>query len=325
VRGVGGKRRLDVGDSDPSLRRLALLAESGADRLAVKTDLLALTPPYLPQALGSQIAVLRLPRRQGRDLPGPGAGPLPRRLEDFLAAGGEGAQVVGVEAPDLGDAVLDLVPADAETAGQLVAKMGLVDVAGGFGVVVDRRVVEPGPAALGKGGVGDEDMGVELRVAGARGTVDVAGGEEAVALDEDVAPGAASGPAGGVLEVVETRPHRLCVGGFDLGGDGMATERPGKRDRLRRREGEIEAGDGAALDLAESEGLAACRVRPGQHRDELVGIDLALQAEILSLVAEPVALGLPLARVVVLGAFGDLAEVVALLASSHLPDGEHQC
>jgi hypothetical protein len=71
------------------------------------------------------------------------------------------------------------------------------------------------------------------------------------------------------------------VGGFDLGGDGMAAERPGERDRLRRREGEVEAGDGAALDVAEPERLAARRVRPGEHRDELAGIDLALQPEIL--------------------------------------------
>ena len=72
------------------------------------------------------------------------------------------------------------------------------------------------------------------------------------------------------------------------------------------------------------ERLAAGGIDAGQHRDELVGIDLALQAEILGCVAEPAALSLSFAGVVVLGSFGDLVEVVALLARSHLPDREHQ-
>ena len=77
------------------------------------------------------------------------------------------------------------LPLDAEAAGQLVAQVGLVDVAGGLGVVVDRRVVEAGPAAVRSlGRVGDEDVGVELGVAVARGAMEVGGGEEAVALDE---------------------------------------------------------------------------------------------------------------------------------------------
>ena len=70
------------------------------------------------------------------------------------------------EALDLGDPLADLLPLDAEAAGQLVAKLGLVEVAGGLGVLVDRRVVEAGPAAVRTlGRVGDEDVRVELRIA----------------------------------------------------------------------------------------------------------------------------------------------------------------
>ena len=76
-----------------------------------------------------------------------------------------------------------------EAAAQLVAQMGLVDVAGGLGVVIDRRVVEPGPAAVRPlGRVGDQDVGVELGIAVARGAVGVGGGEVAVAVDELVPP-----------------------------------------------------------------------------------------------------------------------------------------
>ena len=54
------------------------------------------------------------------------------RLEDFRPAGGEGAQVLVGKALDLGDALADWLPLDAEAAGQLVAQVGLVDVGGGF-------------------------------------------------------------------------------------------------------------------------------------------------------------------------------------------------
>jgi hypothetical protein len=251
----------------------------------------------------------------------PCRGALARDLEYFRAAGREGPQLLGGEALDLREPVDHLAPADAEAPSQLVAKMRLVDVAGGGRVLVDRRVVEPGPSPerpLGR--VGDEDVGVELWVAGARGAVDIARREKAVALDELMPSGAAAGPAGGLLEVVETRPHRLGVGGFDLGGDGMAAERPGQGDRLRRREGQVESRDGATPNMAEAERLPGCRIVPGQHRHQLGGLDLALQAEILGGVADPVALGLPLAGVVVLGAFGDLAEVVVLLTAAELAD-----
>ncbi len=190
--------------------------------------------------------------------------------------------MVGVEALDLGDAVGDLLPADAEAAGQLVAQVGLVDVAGRFGVFVDRRVVEPGPAALGEGGVGDQDVGVELRVAGAGGSVRVAGGQEARAVDELAASCSASGPAGLPLQVVERGFHGGAVGLFDLAADRRAPERPGQRDRLRSGEGEIEARDGSPLDVAKAERLAAGRVGAGQHRRQLLGADLAVEAEVVS-------------------------------------------
>ena len=189
--------------------------------------------------------------------------------------------MVGVEALDLREPVNDLAPADAEPLRQLVAQMRLVYVAGGFRVVVDRRVVEPGPASLGEGGVCDQDMGMQLHVAGAGGAVDVAGGKEPVAVDELATTGTAPSPARLPLQVAETGFHGGGVCGFDLGGDGVPAERPQDRDRLRRGEGEIEAGDRAALDVAKSKRLAARRVRPGQHPRQLVGINLPLQAEIV--------------------------------------------
>lgn len=94
-----------------------------------------------------------------------------------------------IEAGDIREPVARLGPIDAEATGQLVAQVRLVDVAGGFGVVVERRVVEPGPATVGSlGRVGDQDVGVELGIPGARGAVNVGGGEEAIAGDDSAPP-----------------------------------------------------------------------------------------------------------------------------------------
>lgn len=169
------------------------------------------------------------------------------------------------KARDLGYALAGPLPLDPEAAGQLVAKVGLIDVAGGCGVVIDRRVVEAGPAAVRPlGAVGDEYMRVELGVAVSGGAVAVGGGEVSVAFDELRASGAAAGPAGVVLHVGEGGSYGLAVGGLDFeGGDGPA-EAPEQGDRLGGGEGEIEAGDRAfAWDASAAEQrLAACRVRP---------------------------------------------------------------
>ena len=115
------------------------------------------------------------------------------------------------------------------------------------------------------------------------------------------------------------------MGGGDLGADAAPAERPGQRDRLRRREGEVEAGDrAAAADRAEAERLAVDRAAAGQHRGQLLAVDLAVEAEKGGRGADPVALRLALAGVVVLGAFGDLLQVVGLLARAELADREHQ-
>jgi hypothetical protein len=61
----------------------------------------------------------------------------------------------------------------------------------------------------------------------------------------------------------------------------------------------------------------------GQHRRQLIGLHRAVEAKVLGRVAEPLPLGLSLAGVVVLSAFGDLVEVVALLSYAELANREH--
>jgi len=108
-----------------------------------------------------------------------------------------------VKAANLGDAVADLSPACAEALGQLLAELGLENVARRLGVFVDRRVVEASPLAVRSlGGVGDEDVDVNLGIAVSRGAMTVASGEEAVAPDE-LGVGSAPRPASLPLEVAE--------------------------------------------------------------------------------------------------------------------------
>src|SRR5918995_761853 len=61
----------------------------------------------------------------------------------------------------------------------------------------------------------------------------------------------------------------------------------------------------------------------GEHRAQLIAHDVALESELGGSVAGPAPRRLALAGVVVLGAVGDLLQVVALLARSQLSDREH--
>jgi hypothetical protein len=116
VGGVGRQPLLDRGGHDLRPGHLPHATKGRADGLAVEPDLLRLRPPALAEALVGQVAVLGFPRLQGGDLAGTGGGVRSDGGEDLGTPGREGAEVVGVEALDLGDAVGDLLPADAEPA-----------------------------------------------------------------------------------------------------------------------------------------------------------------------------------------------------------------
>jgi hypothetical protein len=225
---------------------------------------------------------------------------------------------VGVgEALDLRDSLADLLPLDPEALGQLVAQVGLVDVGGGRGVVIDCRVVEPRPFSVGAlSRVGYQDVGMELGIAVAGGAVAVGSGEVAVALDELRASGAAARPARLALHVGEGGLDSFSVGSLDFEGGEGAAEAPEQGDRLGSREGEVEAGDRAVASHPShrEQGRAIDRIAPGQHRRELVLTDLAFQAEVAGGVADPFPGRLAFAGVVVLGAFGDLVEVMPMSA-----------
>ena len=148
--------------------------EGPRDRLAVKADLLApstASARAASRARSSAPSALRVARVATWRARAEASGPAASRIS---ARRVEKARRCSSAKPSISAMPLRTgCHSTPRRLGQLVAQVGLVDVAGGLGVVVDRRVVEPGPAAVRSlGRVGDQDVGVELGIAGARGAVD---------------------------------------------------------------------------------------------------------------------------------------------------------
>ena len=115
---------------------------------------------------------------------------------DLAPSGGEQFAELGWDADDLGGAFVDGSPVDAEAAGELVAEVGLVEVAGGAGLPQQRLAVERPPLpVLAVREIRDEHVGVQLRVAGAAGPMRERGGDEPVDRNDLVSVDATTGSA----------------------------------------------------------------------------------------------------------------------------------
>ena len=134
---------------------------------------------------------------EGGDLGGlGGVSAAARQLRlDLGAAAREGAQGLVGDAGHLGRPAMDLAEVKAELVRELGSELGLVEVAGGLRPTVEALAVERAPAAvLRSDQVGDQHVGVKLRVAGpahpmAKGRGDKAppsGGNEAVGAEPRV-------------------------------------------------------------------------------------------------------------------------------------------
>jgi hypothetical protein len=125
--------------------------------------------------------------------------------------------------------------------GELVAELGLVQVADRLRPVVERSGVEGGPSVVGPvDEVGDHHVGVEVGVAGARGAVSERSGDEPVAID-DLGSAMAS-PASRCFGLEHRERFtdgdvvRLADGSADVGG----AEAVEDRHRLRSAERRVE-------------------------------------------------------------------------------------
>ena len=219
----------------------------------------------------------------------------PQRCLDFGGALGEQPEDVLRDACDLGLAVLDGFPLEAEAVREVVAEHGLIDAAEHSLVLLHVGAVECEPSAVaGTHLVRDHRVGVEVGVVGARCGLAELGDRETVGVGVEPLLGALSdaGRRAEAFEVCERRGHRRVV---RIEEPLVLRERPEDADRLRRGERGVEAGD-SALDApvahrAVTERPSERRLRYGvtgfEEREQIVLRDVAGEAEVGGLVAGP--------------------------------------
>ena len=265
----------------------AAAVEGAADRIAVEPDLPSLFAPALAQILAvTSRSLLRAcrglrPGGRGRRLRSPTAARISaRRVEKSRRWDRRSPRSRRCRCGRAASATPRL--------GQLVAKLGLVEVAGGLGVVVDRRVVEAGPAAVGSlGRVGDQDVGVELGVAVARGAVAEGGGEEPLPLrTRRPAPRRVQLPC---VACSRGRPRRRARGRRDLAAGVSPPSAQSSATDFGAEKVRSKPGTAPLAGLAHPERLAVHRVAAGEHRaSSCVGSTSPSRPSSLGRVADPV-------------------------------------
>jgi len=187
-------------------------------------------------------------------------------------------------------------------------------------VVVELPAVEGTPTAIGGAGhVGQQDVGVQRRVAGPRCLVPEPGRDETLAREAgDLAFHPTTGRTRGPFEVADSRVDRRLMRFDDLTGHRPQLPQPiEQRYRLRGPEGHVEP-------RHPSPGQPIIRARRAtrENRHQVIGGDEAVEAEQLGAVSEPPARGFTVSGVVVLDACCE-RQVVVRLARCELPDVQH--
>jgi len=229
-----------------------------------------------------------------------------------------------VDADQVGDPVVDLAPLHAEAVGELVSEVGSVEEAAGLGVLVHQPAVEGASVAVIAGGhVGDQHVGVEMRIAGSARAVPELGGDEALDLNlgETVLADARAGC--GVLHVAERGVDRGVVRGANLRRDVVAAKCEQDGHGLGCSKAQVVAGNGAASERGKH--LASARVAPLPDRAQIFAGDLAVE------VGEehpgggdgPLPGGFAHATVVSVDAARDGLDVIAVGADVALADAQH--
>jgi hypothetical protein len=165
-------------------------------------------------------------------------------------------------------------------------------------------------------------VGVKLGIAGAAHPVAKGGAHKAPAAGRGVAVAPKAGERRLALQIAERGADGALVRFSDPIRGLAVTDRPQHADRLRRREGDVEAGHAVLAQVARQR-LAAARIKGIEDRVELGALDLAGELELVGAGAAPAPRRLALARVVVLGAGGDRVQVIGLLAPAELADRDH--
>ena len=200
---------------------------------------------------------------------------------------------------EVGHSLHRLGPAEAEPPGDLVAQLRLVEVAGGEPVgLQDRLAVERPPLPVRRTShVGDDHVGVQVRILRPAGAVSEGRSDEALRVLADRAGVAAADDARLALEVGERRLPGRLVRLAQLAADALVVgQRMQQADALRAREDKVVARHGrepllllpplAGLGVQRAHGdrpLAHRRPQPGVAR----GVDTAKERPQVALANDP--------------------------------------
>ena len=235
----------------------------------------------------------------------------------LLRAPGEGVEDLFGCVSHLGLAVLDVVPAHAEAAGQLRSEPGGVEGRDGALVVLEGAGVERQPPTVGgHHPVDDDEVGVDLGVMRPAGVLTEGSGDQAVGVDGPDLPVDSVPAVGVVLDPTERGGDGCVVRVEDLVADAFVADGVQDGHRLRRRAGDVEASD-RALVVTGAEQRAVDRVPPVHEREEVVVVGLAREPQRLGPTAEPLAGWLVAVEVVPAGTVDVVGAGVGALERGH--------
>ena len=291
--------------------------------------------PLGRELLGRDAVVLPPPSLERRDLRRRG-GPRPMPLQlgiDLRPPPTERPQHRSRHAGHVGDPVPNRTPLEPELARQLGAQPSLVEVAGGLGVRIQPPPVERRPAAVGaEREVGDQDVRVQLRVAGPRRPMPERRRDQPTPGHGMNATGTTPRHRGMPLDVAERIRNGAIVRAPDRTTHPIVTNAEQHAHALRSRERQVEARH--ATLRAPPEQLPGPRMRAVEDPPQRIVADLAVEAQQPRGRTHPDAARLRPAQVVVLDTRADrlsarhvplrLLEVVVGLAAREFADRKHR-
>jgi hypothetical protein len=161
-------------------------------------------------------------RRGGAALPALG-----HAVEDLAPPLREVLDDLPRDAVDVGDAVLDRLPGQAQSLRELLPQHGLIEEAGGAGLPVEVAAIQRRPAPVRSSReVPRDDVRVQQRVAGARRAMGEGSGHEALASDLHDPAAPSAGAARLALHVAHRLRDGRVVAGPQLLGYRRIPDRP---------------------------------------------------------------------------------------------------
>ncbi len=306
----------------------ALLQQLG-HLLRAEPELPSACSHLLAPGVRLQAVLLALARGERRPLRGRlRTQPDPARLGlalHLVAARGEVLDHRALHVGELGRAVVDLAPLEAEAFADEGPQVRLVQRPRRLCGRVEQCAVQRGEATVGSARqVAGDDVGVQLRVERAAHAMPVGGRDQTRGRLDALASVAAADHHRGVLEIPERGSDGLFVTGDENARGRLRRDREQNAHGLRCAERQVERRDLRVPWRGAQPCAGVSRIEPGDQRVELLRLNAPGEPERLGAGADPLPRSLAAPRVVVIAAARHLLLVVAVLAQRDLADREHE-